>query len=63
MLKLTLIKNYLKSNNNKKLIKYFLLTNGINKINICVIGIEIYFYILIFHLNHFNKLKSGLYAE
>lgn len=38
-------------------------TNSIDKIDLCVTGIEIYFSTIVFHLSHFNTLKSVLYIE
>lgn len=42
--------------------RYFLSTNNINKINLCLASIEIHFYHLAFHMNkeYFNVLKSVL---
>lgn len=44
------------------MIKYFLLISNINKIDLYVAGIKIYFYYFAFHISqkHFNILKSIL---
>lgn len=47
-----------------KITKYFLLTDSIEEIDLCVAGIEMHFYPhLIFHLGYFNVVKSVLYVE
>lgn len=75
--KSTFTENYMQSNNNKKLIKYFLPIVNINKIDIYVIGIKkhficpkVYFIYLIQshfipHLGqrYFNILKIILYIK
>lgn len=47
-----------------KITRYFLPTDNIDKINIYVVDIEVYFHLFpISHLGHFNILKSILYIE
>lgn len=49
----------------KRMMRYFLPTNNINKINLYVAGIKVYLYHLAPHIGqkHFNILKSILYME
>lgn len=44
-----------------KWMRYILPTGGINKIDLYMVSIKIYLYLyLIFHLDHFNTLRSVL---
>ena len=47
------------------MIRYFLPTNNIDKIDLCVAGIEVHFHYLAPHIDqkHFNAWKSILYVE
>lgn len=48
----------------KKLMKRFLLTGNIDKIDLYIISIKIYLHLyLVFYLDHFNILKSDLFVE
>lgn len=46
----------------RKSMRCFLLTGGIDKMNLCVVGIKMHHY-LVFCLDYFNTLKSVLYIE
>ena len=45
------------------IMRYFLPTGSIDKIDPCAAGIEVHLPTIIFHLNYFNILKSDLYME
>lgn len=50
----------------KKMIRYFLLTTNINRIDLCVASIEMHiYYHFVFHIGqkHLNALRSILYLE
>lgn len=48
----------------KKLTGCFFLTGDIDKIDLCVVGIEVHLYLyLVFYLSQFSRLKSIVFTE